>query len=392
MKPDRKRPPNFTRGEFEARMERARSLMQAAELDALLVTSEYNFSYLTGLVTQFWMSWTRPWFFILPREDAPVAIVSEHGAICMRATSAIDRIETWPSPRPGDEGISTVSAVLAGLKRRFGRIGAEMGPDSRLGLPVDDFLAIRERIAPLKFVDATPLLARLRSVKSPGEVARIRLACEIVCDAFDDFPGLYEPGDSETSLNRKFHLHLMQAGVDSVPYQIATSGPGGYTSTILPSTDKPLRRGDILLMHTCAKIDGYYCDVPRIFALGEPSAEARRAYDLIWRSTQAGLDVMGPGVKTSDVWQAEFEVLKSAGPAARGERMGHGIGFQITEAPSVTRVDQTVLVPGHVVSVEPNLTYGAGCDITHEEILVITEDGVDQLTRRTPREITVIPV
>ncbi len=392
MKQARNRPEKFARSEFEARMERARALMSASELDALLVTSEFNFNYLTGLVTQFWLSPTRPWFFILPREGEPIAIVSEHGAICMRATSAIDRIETWPSPRPGDEGISTVSAALSNIKTRFGRIGAEMGAESRLGLPVSDFLAIRDRIAPLSFVDSTSLLARLRSVKSPGEVARIRLACEIVCDAFDDFPDLYVPGDSEVSLNRKFHLHLMQAGVDSVPYQIATSGPGGYTSTILPSTDKPLRKGDILLIHTCAQIDGYFCDVPRIFSLGEPSAEAKRTYDLVWRSTQAGLDAMRPGVRTRDVWHAEFDVLRGAGPAARGERMGHGIGFQITEAPSVTRVDDTVLTPGLVVSVEPNLTYGNGCDITHEEILVVTETGIDQLTRRTPREITVIPV
>lgn len=387
----RKRPEAFTRSEFEARMEKARALMTNAKLDALLVTSEFNFNYFTGLVTPFWLSWTRPWFFILPREGEPIAIVSEHGAVVMRATSAIDQIETWPSPQPGDEGVSLVSATLSNIKRKFGWIGAELGPESRLGLPVADFLAIRDRIAPLTFVDGTRLISQLRGVKSQGEVERIRLASDIVCDSLDVLPSLYAPGDSERSLAGKLHLHLMQGGADAVPYLISTSGPGGYTSTILPSTDRPMERGDVLLLHVCAQIEGYFTDVPRIFGIGEPAKEAKRAYSLVWRATQAGLDAMRPGVRNRDVWHAQFKVLSGEGPAARGERMGHGIGFQITEAPSVTRNDDTLLTPGLVVSVEPNLTYGNGCDITLEEILVMTEIGKDQLTLRTPREIPVIP-
>lgn len=386
----RQRPAPFTRPEFEARMERARALMTEAKLDALLITSEFNFNYLTGLVTPFWLSLTRPWFFILPRVGDPVAIVSEHGAVVMRATSAIDRIETWPSPQPGDEGVSLVSSTLANVKREFGWIGAELGPECRLGLPFNDFLAIRDRIQPLTFVDCSKLMARLRSVKSPGEVARIKLAGDIVCDSLDVLASLYEPGDSERSIARKLSLHLMQNGADAVPYLISTSGPGGYTSTILPSTDRPMQKGDVLLLHVCGQIDGYFTDVPRIFGIGEPDKATKHAYDLVWRSTEAGLQAMKPEVRTRDVWHAQYKVLSGEGPAARGERMGHGIGFQITEAPSITRNDDTELTPGLVVSVEPNLTYGNGCDITVEEILVMTETGKEALNRRTPREITVI--
>ncbi len=391
MPASRLRPVPFQRSEFLSRMERARRHMERERLDALLVTSEFNFNYLTGLVTQFWQSLTRPWFFVLPREGEPVAVVSEHGAVVMRATAAVDRIETWPSPQPWDEGISTVSAVIKGIKREFGRIGVEMGPESRLGFPAADFLKLRDGIAPFEFADGAAMINKMRGVKSQGEVDRIKLAGDIVCDAFRDIAEISRPGITERELNHRFHTHLLSLGADAVPYLIVTSGAGGYTSTILPSTERALGAGDVLLMHVCAQIEGYFTDVPRIFAIGEPSKETERAYDFVWRSTQAGLDAMRPGVLTRDVWQAEFDVLRGAGPAARGERMGHGVGFQITESPSVTRQDETVLEPGLVVSVEPNLTYGNGFDITHEEILVMTETDKIQLTERTPRHIPVLP-
>src|SRR4029077_8105320 len=155
--------------EFGSRVEKARALMAEAKIDALLVTSEYNFRYLTGFVSQFWLSPTRPWYFILPLDGEPVAIISEVGVVCFKETSWVTRMETWPSPQPDDEGVSLVAGALSRLRARHGRIGAELGPESRLGIPAADFLAIRDRISPLTFVDGTGLINRLRTVKSPAE-------------------------------------------------------------------------------------------------------------------------------------------------------------------------------------------------------------------------------
>jgi Xaa-Pro aminopeptidase len=197
------RPPElapFSAAEFAGRVTRARELMTEDRLDALLVTAETNYRYLTGFTSQFWLSPTRPWYFVLPREGEPVAIVPEVGVENMRATSWVERLETWPSPRPEDECVSLVASVLARVSRRFGRVGAEMGPESRLGIPAGDFLALRDRIAPLTFADASTLLHRLRMVKSPAEVARIRFVCQAVNDGFDAVPAAFAPGDTEASI------------------------------------------------------------------------------------------------------------------------------------------------------------------------------------------------
>src|SRR5215213_2786614 len=127
--------PPFSREEFAARAERARELMSELRLDAMLVSSEANYRYLTGFISQFWLSPTRPWFFILPRKGDPLAIVPEMAVNSFRATSWVERIETWPSPRPADEGVSLVAAALTHVHCRFSRIGAEIGPEQRLGFP-----------------------------------------------------------------------------------------------------------------------------------------------------------------------------------------------------------------------------------------------------------------
>src|SRR5918995_5578626 len=118
----------FAREEFEERAERARRLMTEAECDALLVTIEQNVRYFSGFDTQFWASPTRPWFLVVPRQGAPVAVIPEIGAPGMAATWVQD-IRTWPAPRPEDDGVSLLTQALASLPQRFGRVGAELGPE-----------------------------------------------------------------------------------------------------------------------------------------------------------------------------------------------------------------------------------------------------------------------
>ena len=370
----------------------ARKLISERQLDALLVSSEANYRYLTGFISQFWLSPTRPWFFVLPLEGDPFAIIPEMGVNSFRASSWVDRIETWPSPRPADEGVSLVAAALARLPSRYGRIGAEIGPEQRLGFPADDFLRVRELITPREFVDASTLFTRLRMVKSPAEIARIGFVCRTVCDGFDAVPQLYAPGDTEASLCRKLHADLIGRGVDKAPYLVGCSGPGGYRSGIDSPTERRLEAGDVMIIDTGCTYDAYYCDFDRNWAFGSADAEARRAHEAVWDATEAGIAAARPGATAADLWRAQIAVLERAGRPNIGSRMGHAIGLHLTEPPSNKPDDDTVLVPGMVMTIEPGLAYGDGLMMLHEENLVITEDGCELLTRRAPRELPVIPL
>ena len=104
-------PRGFPVTEFETRTARAQTLMARARLDALVLTTEPEFRYFTGLLTQFWQSPTRPWFVVVPATGRPIAVVPAIGAHAM-ALTWLDDVRAWPSPRPADEGVSVLAEAL----------------------------------------------------------------------------------------------------------------------------------------------------------------------------------------------------------------------------------------------------------------------------------------
>ncbi|RWK52306.1 MAG: aminopeptidase P family protein, partial [Mesorhizobium sp.] len=133
----------FSAEEFETRTSRAQEIMRRHELDALLVSSPPNVRYFTGFDSQFWESPTRPWFVVVPLGGNPIAVIPEIGAPEMALTWIKD-IRTWPAPVPEDDGISLLKSTLDSLPKRFGRIGAELGREMAIRMPVSDFLKLRD--------------------------------------------------------------------------------------------------------------------------------------------------------------------------------------------------------------------------------------------------------
>ncbi|MDJ0610887.1 MAG: Xaa-Pro peptidase family protein [Kiloniellales bacterium] len=382
----------FPRSEFEARAARAQALMTEAGLDGLLVTIKANVRYFSGFDSQFWESPTRPWFLLVPRQGAPVAVIPEIGAPGMAATWVED-IRTWPAPVPEDDGVSLLAAAIEALPRRFGRIGAELGPETALRMPAADFERVRRAVAPREVADGSAIIRRLRMIKSPAEIARIRHICQLASDAFEALPARLGAGDSEREACRKLRLELIGRGADDTPYVMGASGPGGYDNIVMGPTDRVLGPGDLLIIDTGSVFDGYFCDFDRNFAFGPPDDAARRAHDVVYRATEAGIAAARPGATTTEVWRAMAAVLEVGGSIGNNVgRLGHGLGLEMTEPPSNRPGDDTPIEPGMVLTIEPGMLFAPGRMMVHEENLVVTEDSNALLTRRAPPEMPVIPI
>lgn len=383
--------PSFTRGEFEDRIERARGAMTRHCLDAIVVTSEANIEYLSGFETQFaWTTPSRPWYFVVPRKGSPVAIIPEIGETNWLSTSWCQNIVTWPSPRPEDEGVSLLTSHLSSISSSFGRLGFEIGPESRIGMPISDFLRVRSTVS-FELVDCTMLMAEIRSIKSTAEIQRIRHICGIAGRTFADLPTMVSVGDSEKEICRKFAASLLLSGADKVPYTSIASGQGGYDSIIMGPTDRRVEKGDVLILDTGAKCGGYFCDFDRNYSFGKPDNDVARLHKILWHATQAGIEAARPGNTAEAVFQAQARVLVDAGmDVGNVGRFGHGLGKLITEYPSNAPGDKAVLKPGMVLTIEPSAMFGDGRIMAHEEDLVITEGEPDLLTTRADPEITII--
>jgi len=379
----------FEAAEFGRRLGRAQTVMKQHKFDALLCTTPANIRYFTGFDTQFWESPTRPWFVIVPLAGDPVAIIPEVGASVMARTWVKD-IRTWPAPRPADDGTTLLAAALSGVSRRFGRIGPELGREMSLRMPVTQFLELRSLVRS-ELADGSPCLWEIRMVKTEAEIERIRRICRIAGDAYEALPGRIHIGDTERDACRRLRADLVERGADAMPYVAGVSGPGGVPQIISAPNDRRLEDGDLLFIDTGSTCDGYFCDFDRNYAVGEISSAVKRAQQVVWDATEAGIKAARPGAIAEDLWRSMAGVLSAGG--SRGNnvgRLGHGLGLQLTEPPSNMPGDRTVLQAGMVLTIEPGMEYAPGKMIVHEEDVVITSDGCELLTRRAPRELWTI--
>jgi len=145
------------------------------------------------------------------------------------------------------------------------------------------------------------------------------------------------------------------------------------------------------MMDTGATYDGYFCDFDRNFAIGKPSTEARRAYELLYKATEAGLAVARPGATCREVYQSMQNVIsKIDDQSGDVGRLGHGLGMQLTEWPSLAAFDDTVIEENMVLTLEPSVSYSDGLLMVHEENIVIRANSAELLSTRAAAELPVI--
>ena len=398
----------FPPGELLARFHEAQRRMEEEKLDSLLITTEADFSYFSGFVSQFWASPTRPMLLLLPREGpTPIALVPDISLVPMQTHCPwISDIRSWPSPRPEDDGRSMLlDAVLESIPHRHGRMGMPMGHETSLRMPLTDLLTVKEEMGlwgGLSLVDAAPLVQSMRVVKSPAEIDKLRTVCGIASRAFAALPGHLQARITNVPLTqrdvvRQFQHLLLEQGADSVPYCIGTSGRGGYSSVVDGPSDKALRGGDLFVIDTGARWDNYFCDFDRNFVIagGEAAPEVLRAHEQLWRATESGFQALQPGAHISDVWRAMAESLQRESGVGlevlRAGRMGHGLGMQLTEFPSIVEGEDLELKAGMVLTLEPALPLPDGKLLVHEENVVVTEGGAEFLTERADLALPVLP-
>jgi len=375
--------PDFPPAEFAARLERAQAAMQAAKLDALYFTTEPEMRYFTGFRTLFWQSPTRPWFLILPARGKPIAIIPQIGADLMRHTWVED-IRTWAAPHADDDGISLLADALGG----YNAIGMMRGRETSLRMPLGDFERVLARLPSTEIKDATALVQGIMQVKSPAEIAKIAQICGIASKAFAAAPTLFQQGQPIRESFRNFKIELLTQGADDVPYLVGGAGQGGYTDVISPPNTRPLAAGDVLMLDTGATRDGYFCDFDRNFAMGHATDKVKCAHQTLHRATDAALNIARPGITCAALFEAMAKVIDQTGNNVG--RMGHGLGTQLTESPSIVGFDQTTLKAGMVMTLEPCMVIEGQKIMVHEENIVIENGPPRLLSTRAPADIPVI--
>ena len=373
---------DFLEAEFYQRTEKTQKLMYERGLDAILLCTEAEVRYYTGFRSLFWQSPTRPWFVIIPKRGKPIAVIPEIGRDLMERTW-VDEIITWPSPRREDDGVSLLVKVLKGSNK----IGLLKGEEASLRMPLNDFETLNSKING-SFIDCSDLVKEVRLVKSELEINIIRQVCSIASCAFDRAHQLFHVGQPLDQAFRDFKIALLEAGAEEVPYLVGGAGQDGYSDVISPPSNQLLKNGDILMLDTGSSLKGYFCDFDRNWAIGKASNLAKTAYSKLYNATEVALRKIRPGMTCEQV----FSLINSSLGESDSDigRMGHGLGIQLTEYPSLMLNDKTVLRENMVMTIEPSLSYGDGLMMVHEENICIRDGEPELLTKRAAEELPVL--
>ena len=372
----------FPEAEFRARLARAQARMSDANLAALLLTTEPHIRYFTGFLTRFWESPTRPWFLVVPASGDPISVIPSIGAHLMGQTWISD-IRTWDAPDYEDDGVSLLAEALAEITSSGDRIGTPSGMESHLRMPLADWQRLTSALPDRIFSDDAHIVRSIRLVKSAAEIDRIGTACTIAARAFERVPEIARPGEPLEHVFRRFQMLCLDEGADWVAYLAGAAAPAGYGDVISPATPRPLEQGDVLMLDTGCVHDGYFCDYDRNFSIGPPATEIADAHARLIDVTHAAFDLAKPGATIAELHHA----LRIDG---MGGRLGHGLGMQLTEWPSIIPEDRTILEPGMVLTLEPAIALGPGRLMVHEENIAITEAGAEWLSPPADPAIPVI--
>jgi Xaa-Pro aminopeptidase len=355
--------------------------MEAAGLDALLLIASTNLVYLSGY-PYLDANLARPFFLLLPRTTEPALLVHTGRQYEARAGSWVDEVRVYEQLSVAP--IAEIHALLRdrGLKGR--RIGAELGFEQRIGLPFAEFERMREELAPTQFVDAAELLWGLRIIKAPWDVDSLRRACRITAQAYQATFAATKRGQQEREVLQRLAVEHVRWGGSS-SWGLITSGVGNYDVVLGAGSDRKFEVGDMVWMDGGCSVNGLWSDYGRAGVIGGPSAEQIDLQRLIHEITVEGVEMLCPGTPLRDVAaHVNARVAAIAAPVTSqistlAGRVGHGIGFDITEPPHVSESDSTVLRPGMVVTMEPGVATEHGIFHVEENVLV-TDSGPEVIS------------
>ncbi len=383
----------FETAEFANRCTAAQQAMANRGIAALLLTSEADVRYFTGFMTQFWQSPTRPWFVLLPASGRPIAVIPSIGVPLMRDCYVGD-MRSWVSPKETDDGISLLAELIHDHVGNTDRLGMMMGRETAIRMPLADIEALQVQLDGIKLADMTADIQKIRMIKSPAEQEKLKHICSTVSRVFATIPSWVVAGMPLDELFRQFKIKALEAGVDDVSYLVGSAGPDGYKDIISPPNSRPLASGDVFMLDTGCVWDGHFSDFDRNFAIHHASDAAKEAHHRLFDATEAALDILKPGIAASDLFSAMDHVLRP-NQAARMDgdevgRYGHGLGIQLTEPPSHTNWDKTVIKAGMALTIEPSINYGDGLTMVAEENLLILDNEIVLLSERASRDLPII--
>jgi Xaa-Pro aminopeptidase len=221
----------------------------------------------------------------------------------------------------------------------------------------------------------------LRAVKDERELQSIRKACRITDRVLERFTDIRFVGRTEREVSWDLRRLFHEEGAQELAFEsIVGSGPTGARPHARPG-DRKIRAGELVVIDTGTTVDGYVSDCTRTFATGPLDGEAIEVYETVLLAQDGALGGIRAGLSGVEA-DALARAIVDASPfaGAMGHGLGHGLGLDVHEAPRLSTESDSVLEPGNVVTVEPGIYLEGRFGVRIEDDVLVTEDGIENLT------------
>ena len=260
-------------------------------------------------------------------------------------------------------------------------------------LSLSEFFALKKNLSEFKISEDTALddyIYLLRSVKSESELSLMRKAQALTDEAFEYILNYIRPGKTEKAIALELEFYMRRHGSEGVAFDsIVVSGENSSLPHGTPG-DREVRRGDFITMDFGAVVGGYCADMTRTVAVGEISDRQKLVYNTVLNAQLEAMKHIKTGAVCREIDAVARDLIDNCGfEGCFGHSLGHSLGIQVHEAPGFNLRDNTVLVSGMVLSVEPGIYLENEFGVRIEDVVCVTNAGFENLTK-SPKELIIL--
>ncbi len=338
--------------------------MARHNLDAVYITKPVSIAYLTGFHAE---PYERLMALAVRPDRATLIVPAIEQEKAARHSDQAE-VVSW---RDGEDAYALVRAALDGCVE----VGVEKEHLSLLGAEM-----LIARTAAREMVDVSPEIRRLRRIKNQAELDKLARAAAITDAVTEEVISRLRPGQTELEVSVLISSAVGEQGGTLSFESLVQSGPNSALPHMRP-TSRKLAAGDLVLLDFGAAFDGYRADTTRMAVVGDPSARHKEIHGLVLAAHDAAIAAVSAGTTTGAIDAAARQVIEAAGMGDRFfHRVGHGIGLEAHEDPSVDPGSAIVLEAGMVFTIEPGIYIPGWGGVRIEDDVLVERSGCRVLT------------
>jgi len=330
-------------------------------VDGLLITNPYNISYLASYKC-------RDAYLVVTKKEAVYITDGRYIQEMKQNLKGMTVLDYKPA----------LSKTLSAVCRKYDirKLGFE-GRDISYLL----YKNLSDALSPVQLISVSGQVESLREVKDKDEISRIRVAADISICAYRYIKDFIKPGVKEIEIAGEIERFIRFEGATCASFDIiVASGP----NAALPhyqTAERKLSENEAVMIDLGVEYQGYKSDLTRVFFLGKINTLISKVYDIVKSAQQAALSVIKPGVLLSKVDDAARSYIARKGYGRYFmHSLGHGIGLEVHEAPSISVKAAEKLRPGMIFTIEPGIYLPGRFGIRIEDMVLVTNKGCEVIS------------